>query len=131
MSTRTSDDENQKKFEKVARWCKESYTSLPLTFLLGFYVSLVVRRWWEQYNFLPWPDSLAYGLRGLVTEGDQEQCRMIRRTVVRYCLLSFVLCIRRLSARLRKRFPTTQEIVRTGLMRPDEATRIGNESRQY
>ncbi len=22
---------------------------VPLTFLLGFYVSLVVKRWWEQY----------------------------------------------------------------------------------
>ena len=66
----------------------------------------MVRRWWEQYNFLPWPDSLAYGLRGLVTEGDQDQCRMIRRTVVRYCLLSYVLCLRRVSSRFRRRFPT-------------------------
>jgi hypothetical protein len=22
---------------------------VPLTFLLGFYVSIVIRRWWEQY----------------------------------------------------------------------------------
>jgi len=104
------------------------YTGLPLTFLLGFYVSLVVKRWWEQYCFLPWPDSLAFFLRGLVTGGDLETNRIIRRTVVRYCLLSYVLCIRRLSARLRKRFPSTQEIIRTGLMRPDEAARIGAEA---
>ena len=104
------------------------YTGLPLTFLLGFYVSLVVKRWWEQYCFLPWPDSLAFFLRGLVTGGQPDDNRMIRRTVVRYCLLSYVLCIRRLSARLRKRFPTTQQIVRTGLMRSDEADRIGDEA---
>ena len=48
--------------------------------------------------------------------------------MVRYCLLSYILCIRRLSARLRRRFPTTQEITRTGLMRPDEAARIGDEA---
>ena len=47
---------------------------------------------------------------------------------MRYCLLSYVLCIRRLSASLRRRFPSTQEIVRTGLMRPDEADRIGSEA---
>ena len=32
---------------------------MPLTFLLGFYVSLVVKRWWEQYVKLPWPDEVA------------------------------------------------------------------------
>jgi hypothetical protein len=25
------------------------WLGVPLTFLLGFYVSLVVKRWWEQY----------------------------------------------------------------------------------
>ena len=30
-------------------------TGLPITFLLGFYVTLIVRRWWEQYTLLPWP----------------------------------------------------------------------------
>jgi Bestrophin. len=30
-----------------------------MSFVLGFYVSLIVKRWWEQYRLLPWPDSLA------------------------------------------------------------------------
>lgn len=30
-----------------------------MSFVLGFYVTLVVRRWWEQYRLLPWPDTLA------------------------------------------------------------------------
>ena len=116
-------------FEKFARWCGRIYTGLPITFLLGFYVSLVVKRWWEQYCYLPWPDSLAFLLRGLVTGGDdQEENKIIRRTVVRYLLLSYVLCIRRLSASLRKKFPDTKEIIKTGLMRPDEAARIGDEA---
>ena len=36
---------------------------MPLTFLLGFYVSLVVKRWWEQYVKLPWPDEVATFLK--------------------------------------------------------------------
>ena len=77
---------------------------MPLTFLLGFYVSLVVKRWWEQYckvginctlhpapctlhpapcTQLPWPDSLALFLRGMVT-GEGEEPRLVRRTVVRW-----------------------------------------------
>ena len=39
-----------------------------MTFLLGFYVSLVVKRWWEQYTKLPWPDKMAILLRGLVKD---------------------------------------------------------------
>lgn len=33
--------------------------TIPMSFVLGFYVSLVVKRWWEQYKLLPWPDTLA------------------------------------------------------------------------
>ena len=46
---------------------------LPLTFLLGFYVSLVVRRWWEQYCKLPWPDDISLSLRGVVTGEDNNK----------------------------------------------------------
>merc|ERR1712183_485576 len=42
-------------FGLLVRWCGKMYTGLPITFLLGFYVSLVVSRWWEQYCKLPWP----------------------------------------------------------------------------
>lgn len=30
-----------------------------MSFVLGFYVTLVVKRWWDQYKLLPWPDTLA------------------------------------------------------------------------
>jgi len=116
----------QLEFEKLVRWSGKQYTGLPLTFLLGFYVSLVVKRWWEQYCKLPWPDNIAIYLRGLV-QGNDEETQMIRRTIIRYCLLSYILCIRRLSVRLRKRFPSMQEVVRAGLARADEAVRIGDE----
>lgn len=33
--------------------------TIPMSFVLGFYVSLVVKRWWDQYKLLPWPDTLA------------------------------------------------------------------------
>ena len=59
----------------VLTWLLPQSAGVPITFLLGFYVSLVVKRWWEQYCFLPWPDSLAFFLRGLVTGGDQDDNR--------------------------------------------------------
>lgn len=27
--------------------------------MLGFYVSIVMTRWWNQYTTIPWPDSIA------------------------------------------------------------------------
>jgi hypothetical protein len=46
-------------FEKVAVYCEHytSYTSLvPVSVVLGFYVTVVVRRWWQQWMNVPWPD---------------------------------------------------------------------------
>ena len=46
-------------FESLKAYCSIQMSSIPMTFVLGFYVSLIVTRWWDQYNLLPWPDSLA------------------------------------------------------------------------
>lgn len=46
-------------FEKVRLYFGQQGESIPMSFVLGFYVSLIVKRWWEQYRLLPWPDSLA------------------------------------------------------------------------
>ena len=50
-----------------------SVAGLPITFLLGFYVSLVVKRWWEQYSKLPWPDTIAIYLK--VRAATDTACR--------------------------------------------------------
>lgn len=46
-------------FEKIRTYFGAQSESIPMSFVLGFYVSLVVKRWWEQYKLLPWPDTLA------------------------------------------------------------------------
>ena len=40
-------------------WFNHYADLIPVAFVLGFYVSLVVTRWWDQYQTLPWPDTLA------------------------------------------------------------------------
>jgi hypothetical protein len=46
-------------FESLVKYC-ESYSDLiPLSFVLGFYVSIVMQRWWNQYVSIPWPDTIA------------------------------------------------------------------------
>ncbi|XP_071745266.1 uncharacterized protein [Lepeophtheirus salmonis] len=106
-------------FEAAKAYCSIQTSSIPMTFGLGFYVSIIVKRWWDQYQLLPWPDSLAIFIVGLL-EGMDERSRMMRRNIMRYTLLSYVITLRRISFRVRKRFPTMQHVVDAGLMRSDE-----------
>ena len=46
-------------FEDVVKYCKEYSNLIPLSFVLGFYVSVVMTRWWSQYISIPFPDTLA------------------------------------------------------------------------
>ncbi|UYV73544.1 hypothetical protein LAZ67_10004060 [Cordylochernes scorpioides] len=44
-------------FEALCKYCQRFNDLIPLSFVLGFYVSLVVGRWWNQYDAIPWPDK--------------------------------------------------------------------------
>ena len=120
-------------FEDIVRWVRGHSQELPLTFLMGFYVSLVVKRWWEQYVKLPWPDEVASYLKVSITKnsGNNDTAHIdsqtVRQTIMRYCLLSYVLCLRRISSLVRHKFPTMEDIVAKGLARPDEKAKIGEE----
>lgn len=43
----------------VRYYCRGQSESIPMAFVLAFFVSLIVTRWWEQYKLLPRPDTLA------------------------------------------------------------------------
>ncbi|KAF0311892.1 Bestrophin-2 [Amphibalanus amphitrite] len=60
MSYRFAMNEHHRQlFEEVSRYCANFSTFIPMSFVLGFYVTIVVNRWWEQYLAMPWPDPLA------------------------------------------------------------------------
>lgn len=46
-------------FETIVKYCYDYGTLIPLSFVLGFYVSVVMTRWWNQYTAIPFPDPLA------------------------------------------------------------------------
>ena len=46
-------------YEIVCVWCARYRHMIPVTFLTGFYVAEVVRRYWDQFMSLPFPDKLA------------------------------------------------------------------------
>ncbi|CAH0385605.1 unnamed protein product [Bemisia tabaci] len=106
-------------FKKWIAYFAESGAKVPMSFVLGFYVTLVVRRWWEQYRLLPWPDTLALFVSAAIP-GVDERGRLMRRNIVRYAVLAYVITLKHVSVRVKKRFPTLQHIVDAGLMMESE-----------
>ncbi|KAF5278965.1 hypothetical protein FQA39_LY05643 [Lamprigera yunnana] len=106
-------------FERVRLYFGRQSETIPMSFVLGFYVSLVVSRWWDQYKALPWPDTLALFLNAGIPGGDERQ-RLMRRNIVRYAILAYVITLQRVSLRVKKRFPTYQHVVDSGLMLENE-----------
>ncbi|XP_069685769.1 bestrophin-4 [Periplaneta americana] len=109
----------QRIFEKIRHYFGQQGESIPMSFVLGFYVSLIVKRWWEQYRLLPWPDSLALFVSAAIP-GVDERGRLMRRNIVRYAMLSYVITLQKVSFRVKKRFPTWQHMVDAGLMMESE-----------
>ncbi|XP_053498390.1 bestrophin-1 [Ictalurus furcatus] len=113
------DDGQRRLFEKLAIYCDQYAQLIPVSFVLGFYVTLVVSRWWGQFESIPWPDRLAVLVGGYI-RGADEGARLIRRSLVRYANLSGILIYRSISTAVYKRFPTMQHLVQGGLMTVEE-----------
>ncbi|XP_078270914.1 bestrophin-4-like [Rhinoraja longicauda] len=113
-------NESQKRFfEKMAINCNNYADLIPMSFVLGFYVSLVVSRWWNQYQSMPWLDRLMCTVSCHV-QGTDEYGRMLRRTLMRYANLASILTFRSVSTAVYKRFPTMRHVMEAGFMTPDE-----------
>ncbi|XP_006006297.1 bestrophin-4 [Latimeria chalumnae] len=116
-------EEQKHVFEKVAHYCNKYTDLIPMPFVLGFYVTLIVNRWWNQYTSIPLPDQLMCVVSSNV-HGVDERGRILRRTLIRYANLSSVLILRSISTRVLKRFPTMDHIVDSGFMTPEELTKF-------
>uniref|UniRef100_A0A0K0E4U6 Bestrophin homolog n=1 Tax=Strongyloides stercoralis TaxID=6248 RepID=A0A0K0E4U6_STRER len=109
----------QVKFMKYVILFDEFLHEIPLTFLLGFYVQMVVRRWWEQCQLISWPDELLFNVSALI-RGKDAETTIIRKTIARYCTLTAVLAWRSISLRVLMRYPTDEHLLYSGLINKEE-----------
>lgn len=100
-------------FERISLYCHEFNSLIPVAFVLGFYVSIVVNRWWEQFKTIPYPSRMAMFVSALVT-GNDERGRLMRRTIMRYLCLSYVMTMSSISPAVKKRFPTLEHMTEAG-----------------
>ncbi|XP_006631675.2 bestrophin-2a [Lepisosteus oculatus] len=123
--------EDQKRyFEKLAIYCNHYASLIPMSFVLGFYVTLVVNRWWNQYKSIPLPDRLMCVISGGV-QGSDERGRLLRRTLMRYASLSALLILRSVSTAVFRRFPTMDHVVEAGFMTRDERKKFESLQSRY
>ena len=88
----------------------ESVCTRYLTFILGFYVGQMIKRWWDQVIAMPDIDNITHAMAGFVQlefNGDmdaREAARELRKKIVRYCLLSWTMCMASISMPLKEKF---------------------------
>ena len=90
--------------------CQTFADLIPVTFVLGFYVSIIVgrynsdfcsfsfyprprRRWWDQYKAIPWPDSVCLFISACLL-GHDDRGRLMRRTIARYLVVALIQTLR-------------------------------------
>ena len=100
-------------FQHLAAYCEKYNNLIPVAFILGFYVSVVVSRFWQQLNSLPWPNSMAVFVSAMI-HGIDAEGRKIRRTIMRYLTLTYILTMRDISPPVRRRFPELKYITNMG-----------------
>lgn len=112
-------DDQKKTFEEIVRYCATYSNLIPLSFVLGFYVTIVMTRWWNQYTSIPWPDPIAVFVSANI-HGQDERGRVMRRTIMRYVCLCLTMVLTNISPRVKKRFPTIDHLVEAGLLNENE-----------
>ncbi|KAL0839607.1 hypothetical protein ABMA28_016287 [Loxostege sticticalis] len=119
------DPDSKRIFEGVVNYCSYHGNVIPLSFVLGFYVTVVMNRWWGQYTTIPWPDSIAVFVSASI-HGQDERGRLMRRTIVRYVCLCLTMVLTMISPRVKKRFPTLNNLVEAGLLLENEKSILDN-----
>lgn len=100
-------------FEEICEYALTYRRTLPISFILGFYVTVIYNRWWSQFNAIPRPDAIAANVAAHV-QGSDEGSKLLRRTMVRYVNLAATLCYCAISTSVKKRFPTQAHLIKAG-----------------
>ncbi|CAI5453048.1 unnamed protein product [Caenorhabditis angaria] len=111
------DEQGKEYFTGWITWCETGCGYIPLSFLLGFFVSVIVSRWWEQFNWISWPDKLMLMVAACLP-GNENLA--VRQTIARWSTLQAAIAWAGISVRTLKRFPTERHMVAAKIMTEEE-----------
>ncbi|KAL1489721.1 hypothetical protein ABEB36_013656 [Hypothenemus hampei] len=123
-------DHGKKSFIELVTFFSKYGNAIPLSFVLGFFVNAVYTRWWNQYSSIPYPDHIAI-LVGTSIHGKDERSKMMRRSIIRYVCVAFIMTLTMISPKVKKRFPTLRHFVEAGLLNTEETKFIEHIDKDY
>ena len=103
-----------------------------ITFLLGFYVSSLLKRYWTKVSRVPDAEDALVALGGLTTEKAEEVTKVTspggvneaKKMVARYCLLAWTMCFNTFSQPLAENFGRVDQLVEKGLLTEEEQAQL-------
>ena len=105
----------------------ETTATRYLTFILGFYVGQMIKRWWDQVKSIPYIDSITNCMAGFVQlefKDEESKAKVaaleLKKKVVRYCLLSWTMCLASISPPLKEKFKIGENYIEKGLITEKE-----------
>ncbi|CAJ0563253.1 unnamed protein product, partial [Mesorhabditis spiculigera] len=111
------DEKGKEYFTGWINWCEIGSQYIPLSFLLGFFVSVIVARWWEQFNWISWPDKMMMMVAACLPGRENLA---VREAIARWSSLQAAIAWSGISVRTLKRFPTERHYVDANLMTEQE-----------
>ncbi|KAM7542971.1 hypothetical protein Aperf_G00000013974 [Anoplocephala perfoliata] len=114
---------SRRTFEHFCLYCARNGHLIPVGLVLGFFVDAVVKRWWDQFQLIPWPDEVIMLLSAYVTD-NSDLVKHKMKTVVRYANLAYIISLRNICSRVKKRYPVDQNLVADGLITLEELKRL-------
>ena len=106
-----------------------------LAYLAGFYLKFTIMRWWQQVTMVPRIDTICLALEGSVWCNPKKSedmvfvkegisVTMFKQTILRYCLLSWAMCVSMISPSLRQNLRTPEAFSQRRLMNYEEFRKL-------
>ena len=116
---------------KFKEWGEKSKLIIRIiTFLLGFYVSTIFKQYRSKIDTIPDAENPVIEIGGLANErtDDAFKGELVspggvtewKRTVARYCLLSWTMCFNTISQPLASKLGTGDQLIEKGLLTKEE-----------
>ncbi|KAI6176310.1 Bestrophin/UPF0187 family-containing protein [Aphelenchoides bicaudatus] len=123
-------EDNQKIFAQLAQQSDKKLEWIPLTFMLGFFVSIVISRWQSIFSHIGFIDNPALFV-SIYLPGRDEKTTNCRRNIMRYLCLAQVLVLRDVSVPVKKRFPTLNTVVEHDYLNLEEKEILESVNNNY
>lgn len=102
----------QTDFEHFVKYMRKKQNMIPLSFLLGFFVSHVLSKWWSIICTVPWMLWPSFLIQSYITTSNENELdivRHIRRTLLRYINGAIIIGLRPLCDPVQKRFANIRQ----------------------